>query len=99
MRQPLLPFLLSLQSSPGYSSPSLFAGDEAGFFVFPIGNIYLCAISRFNMKTYKLEDLTDTYIGKEGTKNREAFDNELRLDLLGEAIKHTSITLPPAEIQ
>lgn len=51
------------------------------------------------MKTYKLEDLTDTYIGKEGTKNREEFENELRLDLLGEAIKHTSITLPPAEIQ
>lgn len=43
------------------------------------------------MKTYKLEDLTDNYIGKKGTKNREEFENELRLDLLGEAIKQARI--------
>ena len=43
------------------------------------------------MKTYKLEDLTDKYIGKKGTKNREEFENELRLDLLGEAIKQARI--------
>ncbi len=39
------------------------------------------------MKTYSLEDLTNKYIGKEGTKKRIKFDNELRLDLLGQAIK------------
>lgn len=39
------------------------------------------------MKTYSLDQLTDTYIGKKGTKKREDFENELRLDLLGEAIK------------
>lgn len=39
------------------------------------------------MKTYSLEELTDKYIGKKGTKKRDAFENELRLDLLGEAIK------------
>jgi HTH-type transcriptional regulator / antitoxin HipB len=39
------------------------------------------------MKTYKLEDLTDKYIGKKGTKKRDEFENELRLDLLGQAIK------------
>lgn len=39
------------------------------------------------MKTYNLEELTDKYIGKKGTKKREDFDNELRLDLLGHAIK------------
>ncbi len=39
------------------------------------------------MKTYSLEDLTDKYIGKKGTKKREEFENELRLDLLGQAIK------------
>ena len=39
------------------------------------------------MKTYNLEDLTDQYIGKKGTKKREAFESELRLDLLGLAIK------------
>ena len=39
------------------------------------------------MKTYSLEDLTDKYIGKKGTKKRNEFENELRLDLLGQAIK------------
>ncbi len=39
------------------------------------------------MKTYSLEELTDQYIGKTGTKKRDAFENELRLDLLGQAIK------------
>jgi HTH-type transcriptional regulator / antitoxin HipB len=39
------------------------------------------------MKKYSLEEITDTYIGKLGTPKREAFEYELRLDLLGEAIK------------
>lgn len=39
------------------------------------------------MKTYSLEELTDKYIGKKGTKRRDEFENELRLDLLGQAIK------------
>ena len=39
------------------------------------------------MKTYSLEELTDQYIGKKGTKRRDDFENELRLDLLGQAIK------------
>jgi HTH-type transcriptional regulator/antitoxin HipB len=39
------------------------------------------------MKTYSLEEITDKHIGKRGTPKREAFENELRLDLLGEAIK------------
>ncbi|WP_159470334.1 helix-turn-helix domain-containing protein [Dyadobacter sp. 3J3] len=39
------------------------------------------------MKTYDLEDLTDKYIGEKGTKKRDAFESELRLDLLGLAIK------------
>lgn len=30
------------------------------------------------MKTYSLEDLTDKYIGKKGTKKRDEFENELR---------------------
>lgn len=38
-------------------------------------------------KTVSLEALTDKHIGKKGTPEREAFDYELRLDLLGEAIK------------
>lgn len=39
------------------------------------------------MKTYTLDEMLDKHIGKLGTPNREAFENELRLDLLGEAIK------------
>ena len=39
------------------------------------------------MKKYSLEELTDKYIGKQGTKEREQFDFELKLDILGEMIK------------
>jgi len=39
------------------------------------------------MKTYSLEEVTDKYIGKKGTRERDEFENELRLDLLGQAIK------------
>ncbi len=39
------------------------------------------------LKIYSLEEITDKYIGKPGTPKRDAFDYELRLDLLGEAIK------------
>ena len=39
------------------------------------------------IRTYGLDEITDKYIGKRGTPKREAFENELRLDLLGEAIK------------
>ncbi len=39
------------------------------------------------MKTYSLEQITDKHIGEIGTKSRDSFENELRLDLLGEAIK------------
>ena len=38
-------------------------------------------------KAYCLEEFTDKYIGKKGTKNRDSFEKELRLDLLGQAIK------------
>jgi DNA-binding XRE family transcriptional regulator len=43
------------------------------------------------MKTYTLDELTDKHIGKLGTPKREAFENELRLDLLGEAIKQARL--------
>lgn len=39
------------------------------------------------MKTKSLEEFTDKYIGKKGTKEREGFEYELHLDLLGQAIK------------
>jgi HTH-type transcriptional regulator / antitoxin HipB len=39
------------------------------------------------MKTYSLEELTDLYIGKPGTPKRELFEQELRLELIGDAIR------------
>jgi DNA-binding XRE family transcriptional regulator len=39
------------------------------------------------MKTYSLDEVTDKYIGKIGTPKRDEFENELRLDLIGNAIK------------
>jgi DNA-binding XRE family transcriptional regulator len=38
-------------------------------------------------KTVSLDTLIDKHIGERGTDRREAFENELRIDLLGHAIK------------
>ncbi len=38
-------------------------------------------------KTVPLDTMLDKHIGKRGTEKREAFENELRIDLLGQAIK------------
>ena len=38
-------------------------------------------------KTVSLDTMIDKHIGKRGTQRREAFENELRIDLLGQAIK------------
>lgn len=43
------------------------------------------------MKTYSLDEITDKHIGKVGTPKRDAFENELRLDLIGEAIKEARL--------
>ena len=40
-----------------------------------------------SMKSYSLEEMLDKHIGSLGSPKREAFENELRLDLLGEAIR------------
>ena len=42
-------------------------------------------------KTYTLEELTDNYIGEKGTPNRERFEFDLKMDVLGEMIKKTRI--------
>jgi DNA-binding XRE family transcriptional regulator len=39
------------------------------------------------LKLYSLDEITDEYIGKRGTPKRETFEYELRLDVIGEAIK------------
>lgn len=38
-------------------------------------------------KTVSIDTMIDKHIGKRGTVRREAFENELRIDLLGQAIK------------
>lgn len=43
------------------------------------------------IKTYTLAEITDKHIGKRGTPKREAFENELSLDLLGEAIRKARV--------
>ncbi|MHC1778915.1 MAG: helix-turn-helix domain-containing protein [Bacteroidales bacterium] len=42
-------------------------------------------VEKFQVQS--LEEVTNKFIGKLGTPKRDAFENELRLELLGEAIK------------
>ncbi|QPH40291.1 helix-turn-helix domain-containing protein [Pedobacter endophyticus] len=39
------------------------------------------------LKTVSIDVLIDKHIGERGTERREAFENELKIDLLGQAIK------------
>ncbi|MBO9619300.1 MAG: helix-turn-helix transcriptional regulator [Niabella sp.] len=41
------------------------------------------------MKTYTLAEIQDEFIGKIGTPNRDRFEYELQMDLIGKAIKQT----------
>lgn len=41
------------------------------------------------MKTYTLNQVQDKLIGKVGTPNRDKFEYELQMDLIGKAIKQT----------
>lgn len=39
------------------------------------------------IKTYTLDDIKDKYIGKKGTEERELYERELQLEVIGEMIK------------
>ena len=41
------------------------------------------------MKTYTLNQVQDKLIGKIGTPDRDIFESELQMDLIGKAIKQT----------
>jgi HTH-type transcriptional regulator/antitoxin HipB len=43
------------------------------------------------MKTYTLDEVQDMLIGKMGTPERDRFEYELQMDLVGKAIKQTRI--------
>jgi len=44
-----------------------------------------------SLKTVSLDTMIDRHIGAIGTPKREAFENELRIDLLGHAVKAARI--------
>jgi DNA-binding XRE family transcriptional regulator len=44
-------------------------------------------IKENKMKTVSLDDMIDKHVGKIGTPERDAFEYELSIDLIGEAIK------------
>ena len=43
------------------------------------------------LKTVSLDEVKNKLLGKKGTSKRDAYENELRLDLLGETIRQTRI--------
>ena len=45
------------------------------------------SIELLQMKTYTLDEVQDQFIGKIGTPNRDRFEYELQIELIGDAIK------------
>ena len=43
--------------------------------------------NKTGMKSYSLDEMKDKYIGKVGTKDRDEYEYELRMDILGRMIK------------
>jgi DNA-binding XRE family transcriptional regulator len=43
------------------------------------------------IRLYSLDEVTDKHIGMRGTPKRETFEHELRLDLLGDAIRQARL--------
>ena len=43
------------------------------------------------MKTYTIDEVQDNLIGKIGTPDRDRFEYELQMDLIGQAIKKTRL--------
>jgi len=41
------------------------------------------------IKTYALEDITDEFIGVKGTSERDKFEFDLKMDLIGDMIRET----------
>jgi DNA-binding XRE family transcriptional regulator len=46
-----------------------------------------------SLKTTSLDQVLDKHLGKTGTATRDAFERELRVDLLGQAIKQARLEL------
>jgi len=48
-------------------------------------------MAKKKIKTYSLSDLKDKYIGKPGTNEREIYEYELRMELLGRMIRNVRV--------
>ena len=44
-----------------------------------------------NKKFYTLDEMKDKYVGERGTEKREAYEYELRMEIIGEMIKKARI--------
>ena len=44
-------------------------------------------MAKTEIKSYSLAEMKDKYIGKDGTADREEYEYELRMDVLGKMIK------------
>ncbi len=44
-------------------------------------------MAKTEMKSYSLAEMKDRYIGKQGTEDRDQYEYELRMDVLGKMIK------------
>ena len=44
-------------------------------------------MAKTSMKSYSLAEMKDKYIGKKGTADRDKYEYELRMDILGQMIK------------
>jgi len=44
-------------------------------------------MAKTQMKSFTLAEMKDKYIGKEGTEQRDQYEYELRMDVLGKMIK------------
>ena len=44
-------------------------------------------MAKTQMKSFTLAEMKDKYIGKEGTEQRDQYEYELRMDVLGRMIK------------
>lgn len=49
------------------------------------------------LRRKSLEEMIDEHIGKLGTEERDAFEEELRLDILGQTIKRIRKEKPPVK--
>jgi len=45
-------------------------------------------MAKKKMKTYSLSELKDKYIGKSGTDERDSYEYELRMELIGRMIRN-----------